>query len=365
MLMRHISFLAVFAATIVCFYALASAAGKLPAADGYNERLKTIANRALHSALMKHRDRLNGVAMNIHYVVDRAGHVHNVKVTSRTHDTSAEKIVADTLAAITFPPIPMDAQLEVGAGYFEVQTEVNLAADDLAASKIATPAAYDYNMHVHKLLQDDLKPDFHAPNHLEVDYEFYLDREGHVTSLKTHAKAGGQSAEQIIARSIRRIKCPPIPAEVLKELDEKPPMKIYGTMSWDPSAVDQVKEICHESIGVPFQDASLPLKLAPFVSNKSELFQPVTTCEGQYCSWSVRLNEGYQVLYTFLHVQPNWETAKALEVTPDGRRKGNNRYVGVALIKDGKVIFSEGHIDSKTSNHALEPTATRRETHSR
>src|SRR5207248_10998718 len=112
--------------------------------------------------------------------------------------------------------------------------------------------------------------------------------------LKTHAKAGGQSAEQIVARSIRRIKCPPIPAEVLKELDEKPPMKIYGTMSWDPSAVDQVKQICHESIGMPFQDASLPLKLAPFVLNKSELLQPVTTCEGQYCSWAVRLNEGYQ-----------------------------------------------------------------------
>ncbi len=355
----RVRYLVALVTSLICFHATVQAAAKLPAADAYNEQLKTIANKALHSALMKHLDRLNGVAMKIHYVVDREGHVHNVKVTSRTHDRSAEKIVADVLAATSFPPIPMDAQLEVGAGYLELEAEVNLAADDLAASKIATPVAYDYNMRVHKLLQDDLKRDFHAPNHLEVDYEFYLDKEGHVTSLKTHAKAGGQRAEQIIARSIRRIKCPPIPAEVLKELDEKPPMKIYGTMSWDPSAVDQVKEICRESIGVPFQDASLPLKLAPFVSNKSELFQPVTTCEGQYCSWSVHLNEGYQVLYTFLHVQPNWETAKTLEVTPDARRKGNNRYVGVALIKDGKVIFSEGHIDSKTSNHALERTASR------
>ena len=40
--------------------------------------------------------------------------------------------------------------------------------------------------------------------------------------------------------------------------------------------------------------------------------------------------------------------------------KGNNRYVGVALIKRGKVIFSEGHIDSKTSNDVLQPTAGRR-----
>jgi hypothetical protein len=67
-----------------------------------------------------------------------------------------------------------------------------------------------------------------------VDYEFYLDRQGHVTSMKVHAKAGGQWAEQIMARSIRRLKCPPIPPQVFKELEEKPPLKIFGTMSWDP-----------------------------------------------------------------------------------------------------------------------------------
>ena len=86
----------------------ALAAGKSPSANAYNERLKAIANKALRSALMKHPDRLNGVIMKIHYAVDRDGHVHNIKVMSRTHDSAAEKIVADTLAAITFPPIPID-----------------------------------------------------------------------------------------------------------------------------------------------------------------------------------------------------------------------------------------------------------------
>jgi len=232
--MRHAGFLAVLAASMICFHALALAASKLPAAEAYNERLKTIANKALHSALMKHPDRLNGVAMKIHYAVDRDGHVHNVKVMSRTHDSSAEKIIADALAAITFPPIPIDAQLEVGAGYLELEAEVTLAADALTASKIETPTAYDYNMRVHHILQDDVTPSFHAPHHLEVDYEFYLNSQGQVASMKVHAKAGGQSAEQIIARSIRRIKCPPIPPKVFKELGQKPPLKIYGTMTWDP-----------------------------------------------------------------------------------------------------------------------------------
>jgi hypothetical protein len=353
--------LVVLAASVMCFHALALSASKLPAADAYNEQLKKVVDKALHSALMKHLDRLNGLAMTIHYAVDRDGHVHNVKVMSRTHDSSAEKIVADALTAITFPPIPIDAQLEVGAGYLELSAEVTLATDALSVDKAELPTYYNYRMRVHKMMQDDLASSFRGPTPLEVDYEFYLDPEGHVTSMKVHAKAGGQSAEEAISRSIRRIKYPPIPPNVFKELEEKPPLRIYGTLTWEPSAIDQVKQICHESIGVPFQDASVPLKLAPFVRNKSELLQPVTTCEGQYCSWSVRLNEGYEVLYTFLHVQPNWESAKTLELTPDARRKGNNRYVGVALIKDGKVVFSEGHIDTKTSNHARQRTSDRQE----
>jgi hypothetical protein len=52
--MRRASFLAILATGVMCFHALALAIDKLPAAKAYNERLKTIANKALHSALMKH-----------------------------------------------------------------------------------------------------------------------------------------------------------------------------------------------------------------------------------------------------------------------------------------------------------------------
>jgi hypothetical protein len=231
--MRHAGFLEVLVASVMCFHALTLVAGKLPAADAYNERLKAIVDKALGSALMKHPS-LNGVAMKIHYGVDRNGHVHNVKVMSRTHDKSAEKIVADALAAITFPPTPIDAQLEVGAGYFELDAEVTLAADALAVDKAEFPTYYNYRMQVHKIMQGDLESSFHAPYHMEVDYEFYLDPRGDLTSMKVHARAGGKRAEQIIARTIRRLKCPPIPAKVFKELKEKPPLKIYGTMTWDP-----------------------------------------------------------------------------------------------------------------------------------
>jgi len=232
--MRYAGFLVVLVVSVICFQPIALAAGKLPAANAYNEQLKKIANKALHSALMKHLDRLNGVKMKIDYAVDRDGHVHNVKVTSETHDRSAEQIVADVYNAITFPPIPMPAQLEVGAGYFQVHSELTLATDALSFEKAEIPIYHNYRMLVHRIMQSDLEPSFHAPYHLEVDYEFYLNPDGTLTSMRVHAKTGGQSAEQIVARSIRQIKCPPIPPKVFKELKEKPPLKIYGTMTWDP-----------------------------------------------------------------------------------------------------------------------------------
>jgi hypothetical protein len=123
--------------------------------------------------------------------------------------------------------------------------------------------------------------------------------------------------------------------------------------------IAKIKQICHRSIGLPFQDASLAMQLGPFARNDSDILRPWTTCDGQYCSWSIGLRDGSQVLFTFLHVQPNWKAAPTQNVTPDAVKKGNNRYVGVELIKKGKVSFSEGYIDAKTSNHAMERTATR------
>jgi hypothetical protein len=125
--------------------------------------------------------------------------------------------------------------------------------------------------------------------------------------------------------------------------------------------IAKIKQIAHQSIGLPFQDASPAVQLAQFARNESKILRPWTTCDGQYCSWSIGLRDGAQVLFTFLHLQRNWKTAKAQDVTPDVGRKGNNRYVGVALVRKGKVIFSEGYIDAKTSNHALQRTADRRE----
>ncbi len=339
-------------ASLICFQAIAQNAEKSPATAAYNERAIKIARKAVNAAISKHPERFGNVKLKIRYAVDRDGVVHNVKVESHPSKQSAEKTIADVLAATKFPSIPIDVQLEVGAGYLEAEAELTLT-DPLTASKKESPAAYDYNMRVHKILQDDLTPSFNGPDRLEVDYEFYLDGQGHVTSMKVHAKAGGQRGEQLLTRSIRRIKCPPIPLQVFKELEEKPPLRIYGTMSWEPGAIDTIKRICHQAMGAPFQDATLPVQLAPFANKKSEVLQPTTSCDLRYCSGVFRLHEGYQVIYTFLHVPSKGQRKPTADLTPDAGQKGNNRYVGIELIKDGKIIFSEGRIDSETSQLAL------------
>jgi hypothetical protein len=226
-------YLAALTISLVCFQATAQAAEKSSPTTVYNDRLAAISKKALGAELSKHPERLSGASMKLRYTVDRNGRVHNVKVMSRTPDGWAEKTAVRVLAKIKFPPIPMAVQLEIGAGYIDAEAELRYHAEAAAEWK-KDSAYYRYNTHVHKMLQDDLRPTFNAPHRLEVDYEFYLDAQGHVTSTKVHAKAGGQSAEQIIVRSIRRLKCPPIPPQVFKDLEEKPPLRIFGTMSWDP-----------------------------------------------------------------------------------------------------------------------------------
>lgn len=117
------------------------------------------------------------------------------------------------------------------------------------------------------------------------------------------------------------------------------------------SELAQIKSICRSVIGIPFQDASFAWKLHPFVRDTSELLQPKTPCDGRYCSWSAHLRDGTQAVFTFMHADPHFKTSNAPpDVTPDAIKKGNNRYVGAALIRKGKMIFSVGHIDKGTSN---------------
>ena len=128
-----------------------------------------------------------------------------------------------------FPPYPKDV-LQQGVDSIAGELDWKWVPD-----KPEESAYYRYNMRVHNILQQDVAPAFSSSSQrIEVDYEFYLDAQGRVVTYKTHAKAGGHSAEEIIVLSIRRLKFPPVPSQVFKEMEKKPPLKIFGTMTWDP-----------------------------------------------------------------------------------------------------------------------------------
>ncbi len=113
--------------------------------------------------------------------------------------------------------------------------------------------------------------------------------------------------------------------------------------------IAKIKRICHQFIGVPFQDASLWMELAPFIRAEAELYQPITTCAGEYCSGGLRLRDDTEFLDTYLHIPPKGN-GRDSDLTPDLGRKGNNRIVGVSLIRHGKTILSEGHLDRNSAD---------------
>lgn len=116
--------------------------------------------------------------------------------------------------------------------------------------------------------------------------------------------------------------------------------------------IAKIKRICHQFIGFPFQDASRWMELAPFIRTESDLYQPMTSCGRQYCSGGVRLRDDTQFLFTYLHIPPKGKADNG-DLTPDLGQKGNNRVVGVTLIRHGKTIFSEGHLDRDTTDTYL------------
>jgi len=210
-----------------------AAAKKTSLAERYNAQVARIARRAIDSALSKHPARLKDVSIKLRYFIGSDGKVYNVTVVSFKSDAWVEKTAVQALKATTFPPIPKDVRQELRMDYLEEEADVSYHSEP--STDAATPAFDKYNLRVHKMLQDQVRPAFVTqPRRLEVDYEFYVDAQGRVVNLHAYAKAGGSWAERAIADSIRALKCPPVPPQVFKELDQKSPLKIYGTLSWDP-----------------------------------------------------------------------------------------------------------------------------------
>jgi hypothetical protein len=112
-----------------------------------------------------------------------------------------------------------------------------------------------------------------------------------------------------------------------------------------PADIAEIERTCLQAIGYPVAtDHNLWSQLTPFLRSKSELEHLIVDCSSQHCSGSIRLRDDTEVLYTSVHVPPEHSKVGAGDLTPDIEYKGNNRFVGVALLRHGKVVFKQGDL---------------------
>jgi hypothetical protein len=112
-----------------------------------------------------------------------------------------------------------------------------------------------------------------------------------------------------------------------------------------PADIAKIKRICRQAIGHPVAtEHNLWSQLTPFLRSKAELDHLIVDCSSQHCSGSIRLRDDAEVLYTSVHVPPEHSKVGPGDLTPDIEYKGNNRFVGVALLRYGKVIFTRGDL---------------------
>ena len=138
-----------------------------------------------------------------------------------------------------------------------------------------------------------------------------------------------------------------------------------------PADIAKITRICRQFVGFPIaSEQKLFEQLVPFLRTRSELEHQIVDCSSQHCNGSVRLRDNAQVLYRYVHVPPERSKIGPGDLTPDIEYKGNNRFVAVALIRHGKIVYSKGWLPEwfkdqhlhragspKTSNQSLQPTA--------
>jgi hypothetical protein len=112
-----------------------------------------------------------------------------------------------------------------------------------------------------------------------------------------------------------------------------------------PADIAKINRICRQAIGYPVAtEQNLWSQLTPFLRSKAEIDHLIVDCSSQHCSGLIRLRDDAEVLYTSVHVPPEHSKVGPGDLTPDIEYKGNNRFVGVALLRYGKVIFRQGDL---------------------
>jgi hypothetical protein len=108
------------------------------------------------------------------------------------------------------------------------------------ASRMIGSARFLYHQQVHTMLEAAVAPELmrhhERLNGGSVKYAFQLDPQGRVVSLKAHSTKGSRWGEELLARTVRSLKFPPVPAEAMKQERQEGHkfIEVTGDMGWKP-----------------------------------------------------------------------------------------------------------------------------------
>src|SRR2546423_12782244 len=130
---------------------------------------------------------------------------------------------------------------------FPVLTSVLLACPSAfavtpeQASRMIGSARFLYHQQVHTMLQAAVAPELmrhhERLNGGSVKYAFELNAQGRVVSLKAaHSTKGSRWGEELLTRTVRSLKFPPVPPEAMKQERQEGHkfIEVTGDMGWKP-----------------------------------------------------------------------------------------------------------------------------------
>jgi hypothetical protein len=95
------------------------------AVQAYEAQADDVAAKLLFAEFAKHADRVHHLAFTFSVQIDAQGRPHNVRISSKTHNTFIEDTARRTLTAAKFPPIPKKVTQALGETLLAIQGDID------------------------------------------------------------------------------------------------------------------------------------------------------------------------------------------------------------------------------------------------
>ena len=210
----------------VCLVAVRASAVDKPKSDAYKAYMEQAATTAIHAVrteLEKQSQPPGDISLNFAFQVDLDGHVHNVKVTAKKSNQSAEETARRVLINLKLPRFPKKVTDEVGNSSIDITTPFVIGSPVHTGDtsvKPDSPATVAYLMRCNEVIMSMI--DAEVVKHrgdvsATLEIILLLDPKGYIRAQKIIATPHLQWLNQMAEKVVRDAKLPAMPAQVVAE----------------------------------------------------------------------------------------------------------------------------------------------------